>query len=95
MNAQDILGSAAKYLKGLCGHIFDLLTISKPIFPEAALNPTKVISKLSPLLGNLIEFNIAALLNGKKEFREFGEWERGDPALSMLTNLRLALLCSQ
>lgn len=40
--------------KILPGHEFDLLTISKPISPNATLNFSKVISKLSPLLGNLI-----------------------------------------
>ena len=35
----------------LAGHEFDLLTINKPVSPEAAVNLAKVISKLSPLLG--------------------------------------------
>jgi hypothetical protein len=39
----------------------------------------KVISKLSPLLGNLIEFNTVEFLNKQNEFSEFGKWQRQDP----------------
>jgi len=63
----------------LAGHEFDLLTVAKPISPDAAVNLAKVISKLSPLLGNLIEFNTVEYLNEKKEFEGFGRWLRQDP----------------
>ncbi len=53
----DILASASLRLQGLAGYFFDVLTITKPISPEAAVNLSKIVSKLSPLLGNLIEFN--------------------------------------
>jgi hypothetical protein len=39
----------------------------------------KVISKLSPLLGNLIEFNTVEFLNKQKAFSPFGKWKRQDP----------------
>jgi len=38
-----------------------------------------VISKLSPLVGNLIEFNTCDYLNGQDVFAEFGQWKRQDP----------------
>ncbi len=79
MNTQEILQSATKYLVALPGHVFDLLTISKPISPEAAINLAKVISKLSPLLGNLIEFHTVEFLNDRDEYRGLGKWKRQDP----------------
>lgn len=75
----DILTSASHHLRSLSGHVFDLLTISKPISSDAAVNLSKVISKLSPLLGNLIEFNTVEFLNSKPEYQELGKWYRQDP----------------
>ncbi|MFM6206213.1 hypothetical protein [Planktothrix sp.] len=79
MNTQEVIRLASHYLDGLSGHIFDLLDISKPISIDAAVNLSKVISKLSPLLGNLIEFNTVEFLNKQNEFSEFGTWQRQDP----------------
>lgn len=50
MQTEGIIKLAVKQLEKLPGNEFDLLTISKPISPEAALNLAKVISKLPPLL---------------------------------------------
>lgn len=79
MNTQDVIRLASHYLDGLSGHIFDLLDISKPISVDAAVNLSKVISKLSPLLGNLIEFNTVEFLNKQDNFSGFGKWQRQDP----------------
>jgi hypothetical protein len=79
MNTQDVIRVASHYLDDLSGHIFDVLEISKPISVDAAVNLSKVISKLSPLLGNLIEFNTVEFLNKQDEFSEFGKWQRQDP----------------
>nr|WP_317266910.1 hypothetical protein [Arthrospira sp. SH-MAG29] len=73
MNTQDIIRLASKYLANLSGHTFDILKVYKPISAEAAVNLAKVISKLSPLLGNLIEFNTVELLNNQEIFATFGE----------------------
>lgn len=43
------------------------------------MNLSKVVSKLSPLLGNLIEFNTVEFLNNQPEYRGLGEWQRQDP----------------
>jgi len=56
-----------------------VLTVAKPVSVEAAVNLAKVISKLSPLLGNMIEFNTVEVLNSKNEFHKFGKWIRQDP----------------
>lgn len=77
--AREVLASASLRLQELTGHVFDLLTISKPISPNAAVNLSKIVSKLSPLLGHLIEFNTVEFLNDQPEYKEFGEWKRQDP----------------
>jgi len=79
MDTQEALEIAGEHLKSIRGHVFDLLTVSKPISPEAAVYLTKVVSKLSPMLGNLIEFNAVEYLNDQKDFKPFGEWTRQDP----------------
>ena len=43
------------------------------------MNLAKVISKLSPLLGNMIEFNTVEYLDDKPEFKGQGKWKRQDP----------------
>jgi len=79
LTTQEAIGIAARHLKELAGHEFDLLTIAKPVSPGAAINLAKVISKLSPLLGNLIEFNACEYLSDKPEFEGIGKWLRQDP----------------
>jgi len=50
MDTKNALSIAGKHLQALKGHTFDLLTVTKPISPNAAVNLAKIISKLSPLL---------------------------------------------
>lgn len=79
MNTQDVIKFASQYLEHLSGHTFELLYLYKPKSPEAAVNLAKIISKLSPFLGNLIEFNTVELLNKQDIFSDLGKWERQDP----------------
>jgi len=79
MNTQDVIRLASQYLDSLSGNTFDVLDVSKPVTVDAAVNLSKVISKLSPLVGNLIEFNTVEFLNQQNEFAEFGKWDRQDP----------------
>lgn len=79
MNTADVIRLASEYLENLSGHRFDVLDVSKPVTVNAAINLAKVISKLSPLLGNLIEFNTVEFLNKQDNFAGFGKWERQDP----------------
>lgn len=79
MNTQEVIALAREYLRGLAGHEFDVLEVTKPVSPEAAVNLAKIISKLSPLVGNLIEFNSCEYLNDQEGFAEFGKWQRQDP----------------
>lgn len=79
MNTREVIDQATRYLNDLPGKVFDVLSVSKPISPDFAVNLAKVVSKLSPLLGNLIEFHAVELLNAQTEFRPFGKWIRQDP----------------
>lgn len=79
MDTQTALNLAGKHLQALKGHVFNVLTVTKPVSPNAAVNLAKVISKLSPLLGNLIEFNTVEILNDKSDFKSHGTWLRQDP----------------
>ena len=79
MNTQEVISKATAHLAGLEGHEFDVLTVSKPVSPEAAINLSKVVSKLSPILGNLIEFNTVEFLNLLEDFKDLGKWKRQDP----------------
>jgi hypothetical protein len=79
MTTREAIEIAARHMKGLAGHEFDVLTLAKPVSPDAAVNLAKIISKLSPLLGNLIEFNTCEYLSDKPEFEGRGKWRRQDP----------------
>jgi hypothetical protein len=59
--------------------IFDVLSVSKPKNMMEAINLSKIISKLSPLVGNLIEFHMVDFLNEIKELKNIGIWKRQDP----------------
>lgn len=78
MNTKQAIECARKHLLAMKGHTFDILTVTKPASPDAAVNLAKVISKLSPLLGNLIEFNTVEVLNREPDFKP-GRWLRQDP----------------
>jgi len=79
MKTKEVIALARDHLRGLAGHAFDVLEVSKPVSPEAAVNLAKIISKLSPLVGNLIEFNSCEYLNDQEGFAAFGKWQRQDP----------------
>ena len=79
MNTQTIIALASEYLRELPGHKFEVLEIAKPASIQAGINLSRIISKLSPLVGNLIEFNTCEFLNIQEGFHEYGSWHRQDP----------------
>lgn len=79
MKCRQVLDLAAARLEHMRGRTLDAVDIARPDTPEEAANLAKVISKLSPLLGNLIEFKAVALLNAEPEYRPHGRWKRQDP----------------
>lgn len=78
MDFKEILETAKDELTNLDEHLIDVLDISRPSSLEYAKNLAKVISKLSPLLGNMIEFSTVDLLN-RHDWGENGKWIRQDP----------------
>lgn len=79
MNTHQAIQLATERLQSFSSHVFDVLNITKPVSPEAAVNLAKIVSKLSPILGNMIEFNTVELLNDVDTFKPFGTWVRQDP----------------
>lgn len=76
---QNILTTAGNVIKGLNGQTLDVLTIAKPPDLEYARHLSHVVSKLSPLLGNMLEFSIVSILNKQDWTRYNGSWDRQDP----------------
>ncbi len=79
MNTEQAIRLAGQRLLGLKGYNFDVLEVAKPVSVDAAVNLSRVVSKLSPILGNLIEFNTVEFLNTLTEFQTLGKWIRQDP----------------
>lgn len=78
MNYSEILVTAKQELTALDNHLIDVLDIRRPSSLAYAKNLAKVISKLSPLLGNMIEFSTIDLLN-EYDWKGNGQWIRQDP----------------
>ena len=79
MDTQEAIAVASKHLRQLPGRVLDILDISKPATVAGTINLSKIASKLSPLIGNLIEFNAVEFLNTFPEFKDYGKWQRQDP----------------
>lgn len=75
---REILTKAEAIIFNLEGQTLDVLEVTKPPDIQYAKHLAKVISKLSPLVGNMIEFSIVSLLN-ETEWSEQGQWIRQDP----------------
>lgn len=78
MNYKNVLNNARQVLTNLDDNLLDILNIQKPVSIEYAKNLAKVVSKLSPILGNLIEFSTVELLNSV-DWNNTGKWIRQDP----------------
>lgn len=78
MNSQEILQKASDYLVSLTGSEIPVLSVAKPEDIEYARHLSKVVSKLSPLVGNMIEYNVCQILN-KLDWANEGKWIRQDP----------------
>ncbi len=75
---REILTKAKTVILNLEGQTLDVLEITKPPDIQYARHLAKVISKLSPLVGNMIEFSIVKLLN-EIDWAGQGQWIRQDP----------------
>lgn len=79
MKTKELLESARRHLQSLKGEVFDVLTISQPSTGDEIRNLAKIVSKLSPMMGNLIEFKVTDYLNGQLSDAANGKWKRQDP----------------
>jgi hypothetical protein len=79
VTTEEVLELARRHVVSLEGHIFDVIDLTKPVSPTAAVEMAKVVSKLSPLIGNLLEINLVELLNDQDDFGGLGTWKRQDP----------------
>ena len=75
---EDVIESAIKQLDNLKNRTLNVLDISKPIDAEYAKNIILILSKISPLVGNMIEFTALEQLSGLKWHGD-GKWVRQDP----------------
>lgn len=76
--AEDILVKARNEFKKCNGSFLNIIDIAKPATIEEAKILVKIVSKLSPLLGNMIEFSTVRILNGI-DWGGLGFWMRQDP----------------
>ena len=74
-----ILLDASKALAGFAGRTLDVLEVARPPDLDYAIHLSKVVSKLSPLVGNMIEYGAVSYLNEKVAHPKEGKWERQDP----------------
>lgn len=77
---QGILQIASGKIYGLKDRIIDVVDVAKPPDFEYARHLSLVVSKLSPLIGNMIEFAIVSELNRNDWSRYNGKWDRQDPS---------------
>ena len=81
MNTTKAISLASKHLTGLPGRSFDILNIAKPSGIDEAADLAKlykIISKVSPLVGNLIEHDTIEFLNQFDDYKKYGTWVRQD-----------------
>lgn len=74
----QILGRAGRVLRRLRGATFDFFEVTKPPDLDYARHLGKVVSKLSPITANMIEFALVGVLN-KEDWDGKGKWIRQDP----------------
>lgn len=82
MNTKEILELASRHLEHLPGRTFDTVNIGTPSSLDEAVTLAKlykITSKVSSLVGNLIEYDAAEYLNSYNDYNSFGKWIRQDP----------------
>lgn len=82
MNTQSIIETASRHLKKFPGQRFDIFSIAKPSDIEEGVSLArlyKIVSKISPLVGNLIEHDAVTFLNSFDDYGREGTWTRQDP----------------
>jgi hypothetical protein len=75
---REILDIASDQIVKMCGETIDIIQLNKPTSVEQAKELTKIVSKLSPVFGNMIEFKAVERLNAIN-WGNLGRWVRQDP----------------
>lgn len=75
---RKILAEAAAQASALRGQLLDVMEVSAPDDLDYAVHLAKTISKLSPLIGNTLEYRLVSLLNRQTTIPQ-GKWQRQDP----------------
>mgnify|MGYP003571278273 CR=1 FL=1 len=75
----QIIEAAKSSIQKLKLQVVDIIEVQKPTSVQYALQLTKIVSKLSPMLGNLFEFRIVDELNSTNSIDIEGQWVRQDP----------------
>lgn len=91
MSPSEALCIASHLVKDLSSNYIDVVEIKKPNSIEYAVNLAKVVSKLSPLIGNMIEFTTVDLLNAY-DWKGRGKWVRQDPGFPDATFLSKSIV---
>lgn len=86
MSPSETLYIASQLVEAISSRYIDVVEIKKPNSIEYAMNLAKVVSKLSPLIGNMIEFTTTDLLNAY-DWQGQGKWIRQDPGFPDATFL--------
>jgi hypothetical protein len=79
MDPSDYLDAAVAAIKDLPGREYDILELRKPDSVEVAVEVAQTINKISPIVGNTIEFGVAEYLNKQMDLPDGVYWRRQDP----------------
>ena len=79
MKTSDVLSILDDSLLSFENFSLDVLNVSKPKNITEAVNLCKIISKLSPIVGNFIEYRMVDFFNDIPELKKVGTWRRQDP----------------
>ncbi len=75
----QIIEVASEAVLALKGHHVDVLTVKRPNDVQGAVELAKIVSKLSPIIGNLLEYAVVQYLNAAREWPPDCRWVRQDP----------------
>jgi hypothetical protein len=75
---QGILQDASNFIASFRGYSLDVLSMGRPRDIDEAIHLAKTVSKLSPVIGNSIEYRCCGALNQRGGW-PFGRWLRQDP----------------
>ncbi len=78
MKCKNVLEKASEHLDKLDGRVLDILDIHRPADIEYAKHLAKIVSKISPIIGNMIEYVVVQSLN-EEDWGGCGKWRRQDP----------------